>query len=604
MIFVATQLGSLKEELEFEQKLRAEVQEDLTKANEEIVSEQKKVRTLEKDIAAEKRAGETIKKGLQPAKDELDSSKARIQSLQADIGLEKKKCQGLQKRLQYEAAASVAVRMELSGKRAQIGKLEERLREGGKSINDESTDQIAEIASLKTELQSTNEKLGGMKTLEQKLRKVKAAAREAKSNNDELQQQRSRSSSIGADTEKDKLIRNLRRELHETRAKLKNERRNMAAPTPQEPRKLCPTRSLSDWMDIQVAPNTLVQHAGLIPIIQSPPRNTMSTMPRAIEASLPTSTSTDNKDESGPDNEPLPPSTSEEPPSLDAGLSSLFHYDEDDFSVEGDAALEAFHDELTFLKSAYDPDEINIEEGRITHIIDLAGGNDTDVVRVAIAVNIPPTYPATGVLDVKASVQSSTATLSVRKIALNALPELEEVCTWEAKANEGRETIHSIFSVASGWANTDWYNILSREIPNTQVQDKGGESSTLSTEMCVCIIHTHHLIDAEKIQAVKKYASKLSLGGYIKPGKPGLILVEGMEADCDDLKDDLMHCRKIFQTAVFKIGGKVQRQVSDIEADRCLPRKIEQLDSKTGMDEMESLCEKVGLGQVLNDIVS
>ena len=83
-----------------------------------------------------------------------------------------------------------------------------------------------------------------------------------------------------------------------------------------------------------------------------------------------------------------------------------------------------------------------------------------------------------------------------------------------------------------------------------------------------------------------------------------MILVEGVEADCDNMLDALVQSKKIFHTSTFKIGGKALRKVSDLDACRCLPRKMEQLESKTGMDELNGVCEKLGLIQALDDITS
>ncbi|KAL7526872.1 hypothetical protein ACHAXR_004196 [Thalassiosira sp. AJA248-18] len=558
-------IGTLKDELDFEQQLRLSVQNDLSKSNDIIVSERNKVKELEKDIEALKRTNEGIQPKLQALKDDLESEKALQHSIQSNFCLEKQKTQALQKRLQYEVAATVAVRMELKGKRDRITKLEEQLRQGRPTDQCKACkSETAEYTAVRMELQSANEKLRSIRYLEEGLKQEQIAAKEAHSEAE------------------DKLVRKLRKELHESRAKLKNERRKNAPSSSQPPRKQCPTRSLSDW--VNVAPTNNEQHAGLIPIIQT--SHSMN-MPPPIEASLPGSTS---------------PSAS--PPS--SALPSLFHFDEDDVSIICDKDLEQLHDELTFIRSAYDPDEIIIETGRVTHMIELPAGHDSEMVNIALTVNIPNNYPASGVLDVKASIKGSNCSHEVRKCAIDALAELEEICLWEAKANEGRESIHSIFSVASGWANTDWHGILSKELSLSQ--DKKVEFNATLTEICYMLIHTHHLIEADKIQCVKKNASKISVGGFIKPGKPGLILVEGIESDCDRFLEALVfHSKKVFHSSsTFKNGGKALRKVPDTDIDSCryLPRKMEQLESKNSIDEVERLCEKLGLSDRLNDLIS
>lgn len=565
--------------------LRISVQNDLSKSNELVLSEQNKFKALEKEIESEKKANDSIKRELHAAKEELKLVRASQQPMQTELSLAKQKTQDLQKRLQYEAAANVAVRMELQsikGRGARKDELERGLR-----VETQITGiDVAKYTAIRMELQAAKEKIQEMKHIQTVLKQEK---RSAKATHSKTEEQLLALKYNNDEYERDQLVRSLRRELHETREKLKNERKK-AQPT----RKKCgPKPSLFDWVDmqdIQVAPTRNGQHGGLIPILQP---TSSTNMPRPIETSLPGSSAAASPplETSLPDSSP-PPSV---PP-------SLFHFEEDDVSVVGDKALEQLHDELTFIKSAYDPDEIVFEANKVTHLIELTTGYDSEVITLALTVIIPSGYPTSGVLAVKASIQDSICPHQVRKCALDALPKLEELCMWEAQANEGREAIHPIFSVAGGWANIDWYNILSKKL------DRSEESNDATVDICVSLIHAHHIVEPDRIQSFKKNASKLSLGGFIKIGKPGLILVEGTEADCDQMMEALAQFmknkQKIFHATTFKVGGKAIRQVTDIDSCRCLPRKMEDLEGKNGMDELISSCEKLGLLQALNEIIS
>lgn len=113
-------------------------------------------------------------------------------------------------------------------------------------------------------------------------------------------------------------------------------------------------------------------------------------------------------------------------------------------------------------------------------------------------------------------------------------------------------------------------------------------------------------MDPDKIQLVKKSASKLNLGGYIKIGKPGLILVEGSQPDCEALLETLLLSRKKlrerggknFDTATFSPAGKMQRY----DNERELPKKLEQLEAQDGMDEIKDACRKLGLLESLDEV--
>ena len=411
---------SVKEELEFEQNLRIKCTEDLTQANNVVIEEQKKIRALEKEVESQKRANDAIKSELQEAKKELESKMTLQQPLQNELSEEKQKTRDLQKRLQYEAAASIALRMELQAIKGRSNRVAEQLKEELRV--ERSKDRSSENVGMKRELQSANEKL-------QRLRLEKSNA------SHELHPQ---STDKSDDSEKDQLIRKLRKELHEVRERLKSERRKTTHAQPARKKQQQNKLSLSDWVD--VAPTTSAQrsaqHPGLIPILQSPPRNATRALPRSVETSLPGSHSLTSSPVSPPTADSC--AASSRPPPASA-LSSLFHFEDDDVSVAHDKDIEPLHDELTFLKSAYDSDEIVFEgNNKVTHLLELTTGYDSDsTISIAITVLIPNGYPASGVLDIKASIQGANCSHGVRKCALDALPKLEEICMWEAEANEG-----------------------------------------------------------------------------------------------------------------------------------------------------------------------
>lgn len=46
-------------------------------------------------------------------------------------------------------------------------------------------------------------------------------------------------------------------------------------------------------------------------------------------------------------------------------------------------------------------------------------------------------------------------------------------------------------------------------------------------------IHSHHIYSKSKIKNIEDWAKELSLTGFLMPGKPGFICVEGYETNCD-----------------------------------------------------------------------
>jgi len=575
-------LSTLKEELEFEQKLRMSVQNDLDKANNmlssAVANEHKKIRALEKDVELQKKANESIKRELQSARGQLGS----VRPIEIELSEEKQKSRDFQKRLQYEAAACIALRMELKSVKSKDNKVKNELEE---ELKREHGVSISEYDALKMELQATNKKL-------KHLREAKASATHPQSSEDDIEY-------------KDNLIRQLKKELHDVRVILKSERKKSTTHQSASRKKGggAGNLSLSDWIDDAI-PGHSTKHntASMIPSIQSPPTNSQRVMlltpPRNMSRPAEPNQSSSSLASPSP-----PPSQSSSPPSH----NSLFHFEEDDVSVSHDKAMVPLHDELTFLKSSYDKEEISFSSNKVTHFIELGTGIDDDdqVVVIGLICHIPVGYPSSGVLDVKAAIQSANCSHGVRKCALDALPDLEQLCTYEAKANEGNESIHQVFSLATGWANTDWYNMLSKQRSESIDETKeytGSSGGGLSFEICVALIHTHHLVESHRIQHIKKNASKLSLGGYIKVGKPGFILVEGNEEDCINLVEVISNCKKIHHTSTFKIVKKVTKQVAGLDYDGCLPHKIEELDGKIGMDTLRAHCKELGFVEELDDL--
>lgn len=368
-------IGTLKKELDHEQRLRQSVQDDLTKSNDMIVLEQNENRALQKEVESQKNACNSMKKELEAVRGVLESERILHRSIQSDLSSEKHKSEELQQRLRREIAVTVAIRMELNSMKTNRDRDAEKetcLSCRCKVKSDRCTVELPPVSSKSSYL------------------------KRPKATNTRADKE--------VDDEKDRLVKRLRKELHETRMKLKNERRKGAASVSRTKKKIDPRRSMSDWV---VAPTSRGQHAGLIPIIQSPSSvNMPRPMPRAIEASLPGSNCTT-------DSSPSP------------ALPSLFHFEEDDVSIIGDKSLDELHDELTFIKSAYDPDEIIMSDREITHILELIV-NESETVSFAVTVSIPQNYPASGVLDVKASIHDANCSHEVRKCAVDALSELEE----------------------------------------------------------------------------------------------------------------------------------------------------------------------------------
>ncbi|EJK46652.1 hypothetical protein THAOC_34670 [Thalassiosira oceanica] len=544
-----------------------QLKDEIRSLQESLLMEHRKTKSLEKQLERERRASSNLKFDRNSAGSEEELLK---------------EIDSLKKKVQSERAEKIALKME-SSLRTSTGALSKDA-EKQKLLS-------AECAALKMELLAANSRMRSFSVDSTKSEALNIAERSVETKSDDV---------TNVDTEKDDLIKVLRRSLQQERLKLRQERKKLAAAHHQLKQK--PSQSMqrsraaaTRQPQFSVAPTNGQQLAnGLIPIIQTNSAASSINMPRSrVETSLPGSTITETA-RSEPD---LPTDENEcsaAPPVVTA--SSLFNHDE----TEVDYSNDLLDDELVFLRSAYDQEEIEFVENRVTHLLDLESEPDGGIVTIALTCTIPHYYPSRGILDVTATVRESDCAANIAKCAMNCLPELVELCRMEAKANEGDNAINSVFCVAQGYAAVDWYNHLSRELSLSKNEDGSQSPQDVGggTKICAVLLQTHHLVENEtdKIQSVKKNASKLSLGGYIRTGKPGLVLVEGTEHDCDQFADALNHSKKVFRLSSFKTVGKSVRNAKD----KMLPKKLEQLDSgKGGLEQITELCEDLGLGQEL-----
>eukprot|EP00918_Siedleckia_nematoides_P088441 GHVU01194423.1.p2 GENE.GHVU01194423.1~~GHVU01194423.1.p2 ORF type:complete len:241 (+),score=35.47 GHVU01194423.1:473-1195(+) len=112
---------------------------------------------------------------------------------------------------------------------------------------------------------------------------------------------------------------------------------------------------------------------------------------------------------------------------------------------------------------------------------------------------------------------------------------------------------------------------------------------TLGRRMC----YSHHIRSNVKRGYITKWAKELHLGGYSKIGYPGLIVVEGPEAGCQEYVSRLQR----LQWKHFVVRGEEVVQVApgcSLDATRLLPLRFEELGSQD-MSLLASSCRDRGL---------
>ena len=91
---------------------------------------------------------------------------------------------------------------------------------------------------------------------------------------------------------------------------------------------------------------------------------------------------------------------------------------------------------------------------------------------------------------------------------------------------------------------------------------------------------------------VKGMAGKYNLGGFIKIGKPGLVVIEGLEFNCDIFVDNMERQKKNFRNV-----GKVSER-----SGRAFPMEMTKLEGDNSMADFAKAAETVGLKDKLDSV--
>lgn len=111
--------------------------------------------------------------------------------------------------------------------------------------------------------------------------------------------------------------------------------------------------------------------------------------------------------------------------------------------------------------------------------------------------------------------------------------------------------------------------------------------------LCRLLIRTEKL-NVDSAKEVQGMAGKYNLGGFIQAGKPGMIIVEGLEFNCDIFMDNLERQKQPYVNA-----GKVSER-----SGRCFPMELTLLTGDDAAGDFSKACESVGLKDKLEAAMS
>lgn len=121
----------------------------------------------------------------------------------------------------------------------------------------------------------------------------------------------------------------------------------------------------------------------------------------------------------------------------------------------------------------------------------------------------------------------------------------------------------------------------------TRARDRGG------VRLCRMLVHTSDMT-LDDANAVKAMAGKYNLGGYVKYGAPGFVVIEGLEFNCDIFMDNMERQKKKYTKR-----GKVSER-----SGRAFPMEMTVLDGDTAGDNFSKACASVGLMEKLQEAMS
>ena len=280
---------------------------------------------------------------------------------------------------------------------------------------------------------------------------------------------------------------------------------------------------------------------------------------------------------------------------------------DDDIRVEIQERCSA---ELEFVSAAYTLEEawISAAQNQIHRRLDLS--MDQQQTRnggtIELVLSMPSNYPIDpdSILQIEAFFIPLTPSSSFggnasipRKIILDAIPRLLLACRESAREQAGQEAIFTVMNRANDWVEEDWVNILDEFkrincsiashtcIDNTNnnnlinddhecctTQGRSGNSCTLGRRL----IYSHHIIAKTKRKAILNLAKEYDLGGFVKIGWPGIIIIEGLEENCI-LFVDIVSAMRWKYLVVRGEEQEEQERLSTLEENRKLPKSFEEL---------------------------
>lgn len=250
--------------------------------------------------------------------------------------------------------------------------------------------------------------------------------------------------------------------------------------------------------------------------------------------------------------------------------------------------------EFDFVEAAYSEDEAwSVDSWKIFRRIHLPHGEISAT--VVLELRMPPMYPVQQPLEVFGVVETASDP-SIAKTAYKGLPNLINSCRDIANALEGNEAVLSVLQHADEWVTDHWPTIVAgageqEEIHEAQEDRKLSAAVVPGPIFGRRLIYSHHIIAKRKRADLQALASEHKLTGLVKIGWPGIIIIEGLEDDCQAFYDDIR--RWSWQYLVVR--GEMQEQMSPEKTVDEYRRFQHGFREEDDMSVVANICREVGL---------
>lgn len=238
--------------------------------------------------------------------------------------------------------------------------------------------------------------------------------------------------------------------------------------------------------------------------------------------------------------------------------------------------------ELEFIVCAYAPEEAWCDGASVHRRLKLPC--DSSDISIILSLIMPPQYPESEGLEISCSVEDKKDATSA---VYRALPKLIEACNEQVLI--GEESVFLVLSRADEWIDDSWPDFQAPTAADETAESNVnvGTASSSTVLLGRRLIYSHHIISKIKRGDIHNLTSHYKLTGYMKIGWPGIMIVEGLDEDCNAFYDEI----RPWAWKFLVVRGEQQERVRDVDASRRFSEFIE----TDNMSRVAQHCREVGL---------